>query len=375
MSEIPSRQARYVVRLYSATTGLLVAIIDNFRFLNIERYTNSYDIVTLGLDGNDPVCDLFTLDSIIEVWRRVDRIGSDWYCESTALHRTAQHELTEGKLSIFTSYSRGLLDLLRRRILAYYANTAQTLKSGPGETVIKEFVNENAGPAAGGATTRLAIGLTPGLTIEASAGLGTVWSGSRSWLNLLETIQEVGALTSVDFTIERADNTSLNLIFKTFFPQQGTDRSATLVFSPTLGNMVGPSYTLSRTEEVTRVIVLGQGQDNARASVVRQSADITDSVFNIIETSIDARNQTTIAGLQTAGDLHLLKSRKQASFTFNVLQIGAVQYGADYFLGDIVTAGFGVISEVRKITAVKISLSEGRESISMEFSQYPPILT
>lgn len=372
---VASRQARYVIRLYSPSTGSLIAIIDDFRFLNIERYVNSYEIVTLGLDGDDPRVALFTLDAIIEVWRRVDRPGADWYRECVSLHRTPQRELTEGQLHIFTSYSRGLLDLIRRRIIAYYANTAQTLKSGPGETVIKEFVNENAGPGAGGATTRLSIGTTLGLTIEANAGLGTVWSGARSWQSLLEVIQEVGSLTSVDFSIERVDASDRNFLFKTYFPQLGTDRRTTLVFSPTIGNMVAPSYTLSRTEEITTVIVLGQGQDNARAIVVRTSTDVADSPWNVIETSIDARNQSTIAGLQTAGDLQLLKSQAQESFTFNVLQISAIQYGIDYFLGDIVTAGFENVSSVRKITSVKIGVSEGRETIAAEFSVYPPVLT
>lgn len=375
MTDIASRQARYVVRLYSPDTGALIAIIDDLRFINIERYVNSYDIVTIGMDGNDPRTALFTLDAIIEVWRHIDRPDTDWYRESVALHRSPQRELTENQLHIFTSYSRGLLDLIRRRIIAYYANTAQTLKSGPGETVIKQFVDENAGPGAGGATTRLAIGTTLGLEIEANAGLGTLWSGVRSWQSLLEVIQEVASLTSVDFDIERVGSSGRSFLFKTFYPQLGTDRRTSLVFSPTIGNMVAPSYTLSRTEEVTTVIVLGQGQENARAVVVRTSAAAAVSPWNNIEASIDARNQNTIGGLQTAGDLQLLKSQTQESFTFNVLQISSVQYGADYFLGDIVTAGFEDVTSVRKITAIKIGVSEGRETITAEFSVYPPVLT
>lgn len=366
--DVAAQQARYVVRLFSNSTGGLLAIFDDWRFLQVERYLNSYDIITFAIDANDPRVSLFTLDTLIEVWRRIDRVGAQWYRESVSLHRTPQNQLTEDQHAIFTSYSRGLVDLLRRRSLGYYANTVFTLKSGPGETVIKQFVNENAGPIALNSNGRVVDGVTPGLTVEASAGLGTIWSGARSWQGLLEVIQEVSLLTSVDFTVERVGNTGLAFLFRTNYPQLGSNRSASLAFSPTIGNMVAPSYTLSRTEEVTRVIVLGQGQEDARRIVIRDALAITDSPWNNIEVTADARNQTELAGLNAVGDTQLLKSKAQESFTFNVLQVATAQYGADYFLGDKITAGFGNISTVKKIVSVKINVAEGRETIAIEFA-------
>lgn len=373
LSSPASQQARYVVRLYSPLTGDLIAIFDDFRFLQVERYLNSYDIVTLAIDGNDPRVTLFTLDAILEVWRRPDRVPQAWYRECTTLHRSPQNQVTEDHHAIFTSYSRGLVDLLRRRQIGYYANTAYTLKSGPGEQVIKEFAEENAGPGAN-SIDRRADGTTLGLTIEASAGLGDLWSGARSWQNLLDVIQEVSLLTHVDFKIERVGFSGRSFLFSTGYPQLGIDRSATIIFGLSLGNMLAPSYTLSRTEEITRVIVLGQGADVSRQVVVRESADVTDSPWNVIETSADARNQSTLDGLNAVGDVQLQKSKKQESFVFNVLQVTGVQYGVDYFVGDIVGAGFLSVNTTKKITAAKMNVSEGRETITIEFSDTPPVI-
>lgn len=369
--DVPSQQARYQVRLYD-TNGTLVAIFDDWRTLNIVRNLNGYDLVTFSIDGNDSRTALFTLDAIIEIWRHVMLPGQDWYRECTAMHRTPQQQLTETDTAIFTSYSRGLNDLLRRRSIGYYANTAYTLKSGPGETVIKEFVDENAGPSAN-SVDRKADGTTLGLTIEPDSGAGTVWSGARSWQNLLEVIQEISIYSSVDFEIVRQGYSGQDFLFRTGYPQLGTDRSATVNFSPTLGNMMVPSYTLSRTEEITRAIVLGQGQENNRKVVVVESGDINDSPWNTIETTADARNQSTLAGLTDVGNVQLTKSTKQESFQFEVLQTATYQYGKDYFLGDLVQAGFLTVSNTIKIVSVEMSVSQGRETVKITFSTLPAI--
>lgn len=362
------QQARYLVRIYSPLTGALQAVFDDWRFLQVERYLNSYDLVTFAIDGNDPRVEFFALDAIIEVWRKIDREDAQWYRECTTLHRTGQKELTEGQLAIFTSYSRGLIDLLRRRVLGYYANTAYTLKSGPGETVMKEFVDENAGPGAN-SLDRAADGITLGLTVEASAALGAVWSGARSWQGLLDVVQEIALATQVDFEIIREGSSDRLFLFRTNYPQLGTDRTASIVFSPSIGNMLAPSYTLSRTEEVTRVIVLGQGQEDSRRIITRESAaPIVESPWNTIETTTDARNQSTIAGMQDVGDVQLTKAKAQESFSFNVLQTASFQYGADYFVGDIVSAGFLDVSTTKKIVAAKLHIAEGRENVGIEFA-------
>lgn len=365
MSFAETQQARIQIFLYN-TSGGLVAIFDDWNTLDLQRRVNTFDTMTFTLDGADPRIELFEVDSILEVRRRVS--GSEWYLEATLFHITGEQQITEGSRTLFTSYSRGLIELIRRRKLLYYANTAYTLKGGPGETIIKAYVNENAGPAAL-MPPRLADGRTLGLTIQPDAHRGLEWAGQRSWQGLLDTIQEISELTDVDFDIVRTDAQAFE--FRCFYPQLGTDRTATLTFSPTLGNMLNPTYTLSRTEEITRIIVLGPGSETDRHVVVREAGTITDSPWRVIEETYDARKETDILALQAAGDAQLTKLQAQESFTFEVLQTTSAQYGRDYFLGDRVSAGFGNLSTTKKITAVSINMQAGRESISVEMSTIP----
>lgn len=362
---IENQQARIQVYLYN-TSGVLVAIFDDWNVLNLQRRLNTFDTMTFSIDGDDSRRDLFELDGFLEVRRRIG--DGAWHLEATLFHLTGQDEITEGGRALFTSYSRGLLDLIRRRKLLYYANTAYTLKGGAGETIIKAFVNENAGPAAM-IPPRLADGRTFGLTIQPDAHRGLQWAGQRSWQGLLETIQEIADLTNVDFDIVKTGPQTFE--FQCYYPQLGTDRTAILTFSPTLGNMLSPSYTLSRTEEVTRVIVLGPGSETDRHVVVRESGAIGDSPWNTVEETYDARKETDILALQAAGDAQLLKLGAQESFTFTVMQTTSAQYGRDYFLGDRVSTGFGDISTTKKIISVNINIQDGKEEINMEFATLP----
>jgi hypothetical protein len=322
--------------------------------------------MTLSIPGDDPRISLFTTDSFLEVRRRIP--GEDWYTEAILMHQSPQSQITEGSRQLFTSYSRGLIDLIRRRELLYYANTPYTLKGGPGESVIKSFVNENAGALAT-SPPRLANGVTLGLSIEFDLARGLQWAGQRSWQNLLDTIQEVAGLTSVDFDVIKTGAQTFE--FRCYYPQRGTDRTTSVNFSPTLANMLAPSYTVSRTEEITRVVVLGPGQETDRWVIVREGAAVADSPWRVIEATYDARKETTLLGLQAAGDAQLVKLQAQEAFTFQILQTAHAQYGRDYFLGDIVSAGFGDVATTKKITGVSFNIQDGRENVSMEFATVP----
>lgn len=362
---VESTQARVQVYLYDIT-GTLVAIFDDWNTFHLERRLNTYDLLTLSMDGEDPRHELFTIDCFIEVRRRIG--DGQWYTESVLMHITGEEQITEGSKHLFTSYSRGLTDLLRRRSLNYYANTPYTLKAGPGETVIKEYVAENAGPLAT-SPPRISDGVTPGLTVEPTAGLGLLWAGQRSWQNLLEIIQEIALVTSIDFDVIKTGPTDFE--FRCYYPQIGTDRTAEITFSPTLGNMMSPSYTLSRTEEVTRVIVLGQGQESDRHIIVRDLPTMFDSPWRLVEATLDARQESTFNGLIAAGDTFLAKRQAQESFAFTVLQTTAYQYGRDYFLGDVISASFDNVSTTKKITGASINIQDGRETIALEFATIP----
>lgn len=370
--DVPTTQARYQVRLYN-TAGTLQAVFDDWRTMELQRRVGTYDLLTFSIDGADSRKTLFTLDSIVEVWRRVG--DASWYREATLLHRTPGRQITERGTRIFTCYARGLIDLLRRREILYPANSAFTLKGAVAETVMKAYVEENAGPTALESLGRAADGALSGFTVEPSAGRGIEWAGQRSWQNLLDVLQEISAAGNVDYDVVRTDvpgSGSATFEFRCYFPQLGTDRSGTVQFATQFGNMQNPYYTLSRTEEYNRVVALGAGQDSARRYIVQESAYAIDSPWNTIEKTQDARQEDTLSGLIAIATAALETGQPQEQFTFTVLQTAAYQYGRDYFLGDIVSAAFDDdVSATKKITGVTLNVSEGKENIDVTFSDVP----
>lgn len=374
MVTIPKLASDYQVILYDIT-GTQVAIFDDWIALSIEHSLNRFSTHQFSFNGLDDRKDLFTKDCLLEVKRRSIGLNLNWYTEYIGLHRTPQRQITSQGRSIFTSYGRGLLDLIRRRGIAHYANSTGSNKSGPAETVIKEFVDENAGPGAV-SPPRLRTGTIPGLSVQADAGLGAVWTGARAYHNLLEIISEIAGFAGLVFTVtnlggytfrfdvsEPEDRTNTGID-----PLTGLNASGNIpiVFNPILGNLTNPSLTDSATEEITVAIILGQGQEDDRAFAIRTSAATGDSPLNDIEDIRDARQESTAAGLNTRGDELLEEMQSRENFHGEIVQIPSIVYGRDYFLSDLVTVQMDDIVRNKQVTEVRINVSEGNENITIE---------
>lgn len=366
--------ADYLVNLYN-TTGTKIAIFDAWTSLTINHGVNNYSTHQFIMNGGDSRIELFTKDCLLEVVRRNQEYSVAWYTEYIGFHRTSQRQITETGRRLFTSYGRGLLDLINRRNILHFASSSGASKTGAAETVIKQFVDENAGP---GAVTppRLRAGALTGLTVQATAGLGATWTGSRAYHNLLEIIADIagssglvfdvvrtGTLTFLFKVYEQEDRTTMGLVPSTGLNAAG---NTPIIFAPEFGNMAVPSLTASATEEVTTVVVLGQGQEDNREFVVRQSAAIADSPWNDIEDSHDARQESTVAGLNSQGDEALHDQSAKENFNCNIIQTPSCAYGRDYFLSDLIEARFDTIEREKQIIAITVNVANGEENISIE---------
>lgn len=366
---------RSEIRLYDVGYNE-IARFDNWRTLSYTKKVNDFGYHQLDIDASDggALLDMFGLDYMIEIWRWDDDNGIAPYIDyGPAFHRTTQRQLTERQLWIGSCYGRGLEDLLRRRSVLYRAGTAQATKAGAGETVMKEYVTQNVGSGAT-LTPRLAAGVTTGFNVEANSGRGTYWSGAKAYQNVLDVVKGIATVSGVDFDVVFTGTRGApSFEFRCYYPQRGTDRTeGTLnpaVFNPLLGNMLSPSYTFSRTEEVNALLVLGQGQEAARAYLEVTRPTTGDSPWNRREQSRDARNVSTLAGLQTEGQQTLSELAAREAYNFEVLQTAGLVYGRDYFLGDLVTASFGGITRNKKIVQVDVTISNNKEELSFTFAE------
>lgn len=371
----------YMVRFYD-TDGIMQAVLDmtrDVRSLVIEHRVNHVSTLTLGLYGQSPVIDSLVLDGIIEVRRRIADSDPplDWYTEYVGFHRTPQDQITTTDTEIYTTYSRGLVDLLDRRSVRYYADTAGSDKGpAPADDVMKEYVYENAGAGATLANGRLTAGVTVGLDVAVDTSEAADYSGANAYKNLLQTVRELGEPLSVDFDVVwGGEDDPITFTFVTYYPQLGTDRregtADPMIFAVNLNNMENPSFTQQRTEEVTSCLVLGPGEGPLRDTLERTSTHIADSPWNVREQDQNASNEDTTAGLEAVGDGVLYEKRPAISVSFQPIQTAQAAYGVHYFLGDLVTAKGRRMEADVKIRAVTLNLSEEGETIGLELEEIP----
>jgi hypothetical protein len=377
---------RYQVRLKNLA-GVQVAILTDWYDLKFHRKVNGVDSCTLEIDGNIAVLDEFVLDGQIEVWR--SDLAADpvipIYLEYEGFHRTEVRRTALDGRATFSSIGMGYDHLLARRIILYATGSAQADKAAVGETVMKEFVDENAGPGATSPPRLLSAGVMAGLTIQADGAAGAVWTGARAYRILLDILVEVARDSDVDFGIIGTGPATFE--FQAQASPWGDDRTTTgldpatglngagnppVIFSLPQGNMEIPLYSNDRRDEVTSVIVLGQGQEADRLLVERtDAAAIAESTWNRIERPRQGNTEDAVAGLNSIGDEALESLQAKEVFRFNGLQIPATLYGRDYFLGDLVTARYNDIERNKKIVGVQISVQRGVERIILELSDVP----
>lgn len=365
---------QYQVRLYD-TSYNLKAIFDNWSTCVIEHQVNRASTLQFAIPDNDTRTALFVVDAFIEVWRRNAEAGIDWYAEYGGFVRTTQHVLSNEGRRIFNVWARGYIDLLKRRSIRYYADTSGSTKTGPAETVMKEFVEENAGPSATVANGRKTDGVTDGLTVQADGALGSDWTGARAWRNLLEVLQEITeSVNDIDFDVVKTGATSFE--FRTYSPQLGTDRREGVAADPLtlaveLGNMTNVYVTTPRTDEITSVLVLGEGEGVDRVTTEVQGASLGDSPWNLIEVDRDARTEETVDGLTAVGNQVVADSAPRIQFAFDIVETPSTVYGRDFVLGDLLTARYGSTTVGVKVEKVNLNVAQGRETIKFEFEQLP----
>lgn len=365
--------------------GNRVALFDDWRGLKIRRNLNEPDIVKLIINGNDERADLFELDGQILVYRKADHVDLDYYVEAQGFLRGSLIQQFENGKKNYTAYARGWEDLLARRIIGYKSGTEGAQKEDPAETVMKEYVKENAGSLATTGNGRIRSAAISELSVEAlsaeaAAGAGVIWGGSRAYRNLLEVIQEIANVTSLDFEIEKTGAKAWE--FKT--GAIGNDRTDTdydrstgkngagyapVVFSSERGTIQEISYKNSRMDEVNVVFALGKGEGALRAIVTRTDPDaIDDSFINDREISRNGSSQDFTYELEDFGDDWLEELGVNPEFKFIVKQTESQFYGKDYFIGDSVTAKLDDIVEHRRIVGADINVGASeREELSLVY--------
>lgn len=356
------------------------------RSLYLTHLENHAGVARLMIDGRSRLVPLFETDCQIEIYRRVLNTipASGWYLEWEGLFVGEERRINEHGDKTFTAHFASPLDLAFREEISYYAGTSYTDKVGDGESVIKEFVEENIGPSAviNLVAGRKYSGVRPGLTVESNSGRGSDWTGQRSWKNLGKVIAAIAQQTGL--AIDIVGTGAATWEFRVYEGQRGEDRSnqglvsATglngagnppIIFSDKRNNIKNVVYSRHHGSEINTVVVLGPGDDDARQITVVEDDDaINESPWNRRVDSTNASQEATEDGRTAKGNEELTSNAAKETFTFEPVQSRSLAYGVHYWWGDVITAQIDDIVRHKKLIGVKITINDSGEKVDHDFA-------
>lgn len=384
--------ARYELWIKNTDRERIAVVSDGkdsiWRSLYFVHIENAPGLCRFELDAGSAAAEAIGYDYEIVIRRRYAEFGIDWYTEWHGFITTIEREVLENGQEKVVFWATGLLDLIRRRWIWYLAGSAFTDKSGVGETVIKEFVDENAGPGASNAS-RIESGVTPDLVVEADGARGGAWEGARAFRDLLDVVKDVALASGLAIdVVDTAADTGGDFEFRVYEGQRGEDRSTDglagglnsagnvpVTFSLAAGNMAKPSYAINHSDEYNAILVMGQGREAGRNYVVvSDAAAIAASPRARRELVRNASQESTDDGLTSAGEAALEESQAQERFGFEVLQQSRQAYGLHYWFGDLITAGYHGVITNKRIAQVKVTVDpqDGGENIVIDFADVVP---
>jgi hypothetical protein len=203
---------------------------------------------------------------------------------------------------------------------------ADAVTSVPLETAIKHYVNVNAGPGA------ISGRKVPILSVATDAGRGGTVSYSAQFtdgvdLNLMDIIRTLVA-TGGPMGVQVTDNGSGGLVFDTYVPR---DLSGYAYFSERLGNLVSISFALA-DPLVTNALVQG-----ASGAFTEVTGDGSSDWWTRVEQYVDQTSSTDATQVTQAGQDAIAQGAATPQLSITTIDIPALVFGRDYFLGDRVT--------------------------------------
>lgn len=394
---------QYRVNIYHPQTGALEATVEDWQRLSMKQVLNGVSSCTIQLDGTHPAIPALVNNALIEVWRQIpgylptaipsirQRTGN-WYCEWNGLFTDYSETIYSNGNDVYTAYCDGLVDLLQRREILWYATEAASESKKvaiPSQTAIYEFVEENCGASAvAGApgVGRLYTGTITGLNIPVLTGNGAAWSGQRAWRNVLETIQEIANFGEIDFDVVSSGGG--NYTFLTYPDQLGEDRTTDgldsstglnaagnppVIFSLELDNI--SQITLSTTRAASKNIVVTPGKGEYTTRAVGASTDLTEIDARRINQRELVRNATTqdsLVELNTVADEWRIRLQYTEDFSFIPLITESTIYGVHYWFGDRMTARFKTLERDKRLTGLTIAVDRtGEQFTGWEFETLP----
>ena len=377
----PDFEGPYEVRLLDHDLSL-VRVLERFERLDFTRAVNGKNYNGYGSFTYTAAADLtnideFTLDRIIEVRRMSTTYGAVPVFQGLVRFKNITINEDDHK-KLFICAGPDLRHFMKRHIIIPDEDQAFLSLSEPFVDIMHDIVFRNCSVYTAG--TRQMPGIFPGTF----SGYGIPLNLNFRYSKVSDELDNLANVAEgADWDVFIYNSAPDYITFETFYPFKGRDRRTNtvqgwpeMVWSLDRANIVGPSYTEDRVDEVTVTYVAGEGVGVERAIVERYNvADRqNDSPWNRVEEFIDASSETSEAVLKAQGDANNVEHGMVRTFSVQAAQKELLSYGTKWNLGDITTGVFDLggtfdmrVVEVREI----LDPGEGHIAVYPTFFIYP----
>lgn len=363
--------AEYELWLLHHATGQILASLADFVSLDYTRIVNDVGTFTLELPGTFDLR-LAQEDTRLAVFRKP--ANGTRKLEFVGLVRRRQKSSASGVMR-YVLRGPDLNDLLRRRIIAYAAASAEADKAATyADDMIKAFVRENLGALATVAARDLS---AYEFSVEADHSVGTSVTKAAAWRNLLTVIKEVAEAscttpaTAVYFGITPLD-IGWPCEFRTKILCWGDDHryagagTKPVIFSLELGNLNNAAREVDYLNEIDYVYAGGQGQEAAR--VIQEASDaarIGMSPFNRCEKFVNSSYTDDATQVMSQANSEVRNGLPKLAFSGTLQDTQQQVYGRDYGFGDYVTAQFDGETIDCRIDRVTVRVDGDKEDVQI----------
>jgi hypothetical protein len=353
--------------------GTKIALLDQYVQATYAKATNSVGGYSIMLP-NPFDSSLLAIDQRVQFWRKPTSGAA--YIDFQGFVRKFVRKTDARMVSTIIVSGPDMNDLLRRRIVAYYAGSAQSSMTDQADDMMKEIVRDNL---AGDAVAARDI-TSYGFSVQANLTAAPSITKAFSWHNVLAVLQDIAkasvtAGTYLYFDIVPTTDTAFE--FRTYIDQRGADRTYPDGASPVIigqqwQNLRVPTLTHNWLEERNYIYGGGQGEkSNRNIQEVSDATRIGVSVYGRREGFREATDRETDAGVEAAAQAELQLRAPTIGFTGQILDTGATRYGLDWGFGDKVTVQHRGFSFDAWVNAVKVSVqSSGKETVVGKLVNY-----
>jgi hypothetical protein len=318
--------------------------IETFTYYRVANSVGGFKMI-LKPDFDETLIDV---DHIIQFWRQAHG-GEERLMVAGFCRKWGWFEDRRGNDRFFVE-GVDQNDLIDRRIVAYFAEESESVKTDLADDMIKAIIRENMGSLAPvDEAGRPRAYDANYFTTMADTSEGPSVTRSFAWRYVLPVIQEI-AQSSRDLGSPLYFDVVPSAVpavyeFQTFIPYLGVDRSSSssspVIFSREFSNLGRPRWEEDWFEERNYVWGGGQGEEDDRMMDPEDDVwRMHKSLWNRRECFQDAREESTQLGVANKAYERMQKERPVVRFIGDLLDSNLTRFGKDWNYGDNITARY-----------------------------------